>query len=336
MILGEPNVFYFTGYRGAGGLLDCDGNKVLLAPLLERNRALKVKGIDVKLYYPFKIDDEVIEGNLTTAMKQICKPSPNDQVLVDVGYVPTEIYIQLNSIYNIKNITQEILETRAIKDDQEIEMIKLAQRATAEAMKKAGSSLDKDMTEIELAGLIDMTMRREGAEDYAFPSITAFGENAAEPHHIPTMRSLKSGDTVVVDIGAKYQGYSFDSTRTFLYNCSEKAKKVYETVLEAQLEAIDTVREGVEASTVDKVARSRIERAGYGKYFVHSTGHGVGIEVHENPTISMRSKDLLKEGMVITVEPGIYIENELGVRIEDTLIVRKGKPEVLETVYKAI
>ncbi|MEM3213604.1 MAG: M24 family metallopeptidase, partial [Metallosphaera sp.] len=96
------------------------------------------------------------------------------------------------------------------------------------------------------------------------------------------------------------------------------------------------VREGVEASTVDKVARSRIERAGYGKYFVHSTGHGVGIEVHENPTISMRSKDLLKEGMVITVEPGIYIENELGVRIEDTLIVRKGKPEVLETVYKAI
>ncbi|MCG3109551.1 Xaa-Pro dipeptidase [Metallosphaera sp. J1] len=335
-IVGEPNLFYFTGYRGVGGLLDCDGTRTLLVPLLERNRALGIKDMDVKVYYPVKLEVDVIEGTLVSAMEKICPPSEDKRLLMDLGYASVDLFLQLSSKYEVKNITDEILQTRAIKEEQEIEAIRRAQSATANAMRKASESLMDGVTEIELAGIIDEAMRRGGAEDYAFPSIVAFGENSAEPHHIPSERRLRKGDTVVIDIGAKYSGYSFDSTRTFLYGVTEKSKRIYNVVLEAQLEAIDAIQEGIEASQIDRIARSRIEKEGFGKLFVHSTGHGVGIEVHENPAISMKSKDVLKEGMVITVEPGIYVQGELGVRIEDTIIVRKGKPEVLETLYKSL
>ncbi|ABP95765.1 MULTISPECIES: aminopeptidase P family protein [Metallosphaera] len=336
LIVGEPNLFYFTGYRGVGGLLDCDGTRTLLVPLLERNRALGIKDLDVKVYYPVKLEENVIEGTLVSAVEKLCPSTTDKKLLIDLGYASVDLFLQLSSKYEAKNITEDILQTRAIKEEKEIEAIRHAQRATAMAMKMASESLVEGISEIELAGIIDETMRKGGAEDYAFPSIVAFGENSAEPHHIPCERRLRKGDTVVVDIGAKYNGYSFDSTRTFLYGITEKSKRIYDVVLEAQLEAIDAVQEGIEASQIDRIARSRIEKEGFGKLFVHSTGHGVGIEVHESPAISMKSKDILREGMVITVEPGIYFQGELGVRIEDTILVRKGKPEVLETLYKTL
>jgi Xaa-Pro dipeptidase len=221
---------------------------------------------------------------------------------------------------------------RSIKDDEELDRIRRAGEITATAIKMAMEKLDNNVNEKQIAGIIDMTMKTVGAEDYAFPSIVAFGENTAYPHHIPTDRYLKEGDVVLFDVGAKYKGYCFDSTRTYVFN--NEAKKIYEIVLQAQLEAIDYVKDGVYASEVDGVARKVIEKAGYGKYFIHSTGHGVGIEIHESPTISMNSKDILRENMVITIEPGIYLKGRFGVRIEDTLIVTKNKPIVLETTYK--
>ncbi|AWS00064.1 M24 family metallopeptidase [Metallosphaera hakonensis JCM 8857 = DSM 7519] len=334
LIVGEPNLFYFTGYRGVGGLLDCDGSRTLIVPILERNRATKLKELDVKAYYPVKLENDVIEGNLVRAVETLCPQS--GELLVDVGYTSVDLFLQLNTKYKIKNITDKILQIRSIKEEQEIEAIRNAHKATSLAMKQAKEAITEGIKEVELAGIIDMAMRKGGAEDYAFPSIVAFGENSAEPHHIPTRRPLRKGDSIVVDIGAKYDGYSFDSTRTFLFDSTEKEKRIYEVVLEAQLEAIDAVTDGVESSLIDKIARDRIERSGYGKYFVHSTGHGVGIEVHESPTISMRSKDILKEGMIVTVEPGIYLHGETGVRIEDTILVRKGKPEVMETLFKTL
>ncbi|QKQ99293.1 aminopeptidase P family protein [Metallosphaera tengchongensis] len=339
LILGEPNLFYFSGYRGVGGLLNCDGRRTLLVPLLEKYRGRKAESseIDLKVYYPVKLTDDVIEGNMVTAIEKLCQPGINSKLLVDVGYIPVDMYLQLKTRFDVVDVTRHILNVRSIKEGSELEAIKRAQRATAVAMEKVRDELKENMTEVELAGTIDMNMRKGGAEDYAFPSIVAFGENGSEPHHVPGYRGLRPGDEVVIDIGAKFDGYSFDSTRTFLFGpTTGKMKAVYEIVLEAQLEAIDSINDGVVASEIDKVARRRIERSGYGQFFIHSTGHGVGIEVHESPSISMKSDDILKENMVITVEPGIYLDGEFGVRIEDTIIVRKGKAEVLETTYKTM
>lgn len=333
-IFGSSNVFYFTGYSGAGVLVYCDGVFTLLAPALEENRALGTKGVDVKVYYPAKIREDI---QYSSAMEALEKIVGNKPLLADVSYMDANTYIKLASKFQVMDVSQQVSSLRAVKDFDELESIKLAGEITSAAMKIAMERVPEKVSEKQLSGLIDYTMKNEGAEDYAFPSIVAAGENSAEPHHVPTDRVIREGDSVVVDIGAKVNGYCFDSTRTFLVKSyPEELRKVYEVVLEAQLEAIDAVTDGIKASEVDRAARKVIERNGYGKYFVHSTGHGVGIDVHESPYVSFNSNDVLKENMVITVEPGIYIKGRFGVRIEDTLIVTKGKPIVLETAYKLL
>jgi len=338
VIMGDSNLFYFTGYRGMGTLLYCDRVPYLVVPALERNRAEKTKGLEVRSYFPVRIAEDLIEGGMFEAIETLCKGISESEVGLDVRSLSAELYNSIRDKWKIKDISSEISSIRSIKDEEELDKIRKAHEITAKAMNRALEEFTKGgVTELNISGLIDFTMKEMGAEEYAFPSIVAFGENSAEPHHIPSLRRLKASDNAVVDIGARFEGYCFDSTRTFLPKFSyEELRKVYEAVLEAQLEAIDLVRDSVEASEVDKMARSRIQRAGYERFFIHSTGHGVGIDVHEAPLVSMKSKDILKENMVITVEPGIYIKDRVGVRIEDTIIVKKGKPEVLETLYKFI
>jgi len=333
IILGSPNLFYFLEYSGAGALVYCDSRFTLLVPALEMYRAENVKDVDIVIYYPSKILENVIEGNIFKAIEKIIN---KNSIMVDVNWVDASTYRALSEKYRVMDFSNEITRLREVKDDDEIERIRKAGEITAVAMKIGMEKLSEGTSnEKQVAGIIDMTMKSMGAEDYAFPSIVAFGENSAYPHHIPTDRVLRNNYIVLFDIGAKYNGYCFDSTRTFVFKNSE-AKKVYEIVLEAQMEAIDIVRDGIVASEVDVIARRVIEKAGYGKYFIHSTGHGVGIEIHESPAISMNSKQILKENMIITVEPGIYLKGRFGIRIEDTLIVTKGKPIVLETAYKLL
>ncbi len=332
VVLGYPNLYYFLEYEGVGALVYCDSRFMLLVPALEMYRADKIKDIDTLIYYPSKIFENVIEGNLFVALQKIVN---SDVLFLDVNWVDANTYKGLSEKYKIIDISHEIVNMRAIKDEVELERIKRAGEITSGAMKMGMERLTNHASEKQIAGIIDMTMKSMGAEDYAFPSIVAFGENTAYPHHIPTDRYLGKNDIALFDIGAKYQGYCFDSTRTFIFNNTE-ARKIYEIVLQAQLEAIDQVRDGVNASEIDRIARRVIEKAGYQKYFIHSTGHGVGVEIHESPSISINSRDVLRENMVITVEPGIYLKGKFGVRIEDTLIVTKGKPIVLETTYKLL
>ncbi len=335
-ITAEPNLYYYSGFQGAGVLTLCDDRFTLVVPELEKNRALETKGVEVMSYFPFKITEDTFEGSLISALRKVM--DGHSKTGVDLGWLNTSSYKQFKTIsQELVDISDHVLDQRAIKDEYEISMIKQAGKITASAMKVGMEKvLTGDVTEKQVAGYIDMTMKEEGAEDYAFPSIVAFGENSAKPHHIPSDKRIGKGMPAVTDIGAKFNGYCFDSTRTFIPSPTEEVRKIYEIVLEAQLEAIDQVRDGAKASEVDLTARKVIERAGYGKYFVHSTGHGVGIEVHEKPYISFTSKDVLRENMVVTAEPGIYIHGRFGIRIEDTLIVRSGKPEVLETSYKLL
>jgi len=186
-------------------------------------------------------------------------------------------------------------------------------------------------TENEVAAQLEYNMRVAGSIRPAFETIIASGSRSSLPHATTSFNNLET--PVVMDWGAMYENYASDMSRTIIQ--SEKEEEIFEIVLEAQEKAIDTIKPGIKASYVDKVARSVIEDYGYGEYFIHSTGHGVGLEVHERPSLSVKEERKLEKGMVITVEPGIYIEGEFGVRIEDMVLI-KNRAEVLTKAKKII
>ncbi|AHC51718.1 peptidase M24 [Sulfolobus acidocaldarius SUSAZ] len=345
IIIGGANIFYLTGYdyistdfANTVALIYNDSVPILVVPVLEKNRAQSKVGdkIEIVAYSSYQVSDDVIRGSLVDVISRYIET--DRRIAIDMLYSGSMFYLSLSkkiSSENLVDVSKDFYIIRAKKEPEELELIKKAGDITSSAMKISSEKIhEESVSEKQLAGLIDMTMRNEGAEEYAFSSIVAFAENSAFPHHIPTDRTIKNGENAVIDIGARYNNYCFDSTRTFVKSNNDEVKKVYEIVLQAQEEAIDAVRDGTRASEIDRIARNVIEKAGYGKYFVHSTGHGVGIEIHEYPSISLSSDAILEENMVITVEPGIYLKGKFGIRIEDTIILTKKKPIVLETIYK--
>lgn len=221
---------------------------------------------------------------------------------------------------------------RIKKDQEEYEQIEEACLISLQAFEEFKKILVEGMTELEASNKLGYLMRLLGAEKECFESIIAFGSNAAEPHHHPTNRKLVDGDIVKVDFGAQYKGWASDITRTFFFGKpkSPELVTILDIVTEAQRLGREAVRPGIETSEIDKICRDYIESKGYGKFFTHSTGHGVGIDVHELPGVGRRSGNVvLEEGMVITVEPGIYVKDLGGARVEDTILVTKTGAKVL-------
>ncbi len=219
-------------------------------------------------------------------------------------------------------MTEGIVEEfREQKEPSEIEAMTRAQRLAEMVLRDALTIVKEGVEERDIAIEIDYRMRRAGAERPAFDTIVASGPNTSKPHAVPTARKIKSGDFVLIDMGAVVDGYASDMTRTVVLGKADKRRReVYYTVLDAQRAALEGIAAGIKCSDADRMARDVIEKAGYGKEFVHSLGHGVGLEVHENPRLSARSDALLKPGAVVTVEPGIYIPDWGGVRIEDMAV----------------
>ena len=177
------------------------------------------------------------------------------------------------------------------------------------------------MTELQVSDEIERTLMSLGAEGLSFPTICVSGVNTTQPHGEPTDKVIEDGDFVTMDFGAVVEGYCGDMTRTIVGHVSEKQREVYDVVLRSQLAGLDACRAGVRCRDIDAVSRNIIEDAGYGEFYIHGTGHGVGTEVHEAPTLNSRSDEILAEFMPVTVEPGIYIPHEFGVRIEDLAII---------------
>ena len=178
------------------------------------------------------------------------------------------------------------------------------------------------MTELQVSDEIERTLMSLGAEGLSFPTICVSGVNMTQPHGEPTDKVIEDGDFVTMDFGAVVEGYCGDMTRTIAVgHVSEKQREVYDVVLRSQLAGLDACRAGVRCRDIDAISRNIIEDAGYGEFYIHGTGHGVGTEVHEAPTLNSRSDEILAEFMPVTVEPGIYIPNEFGVRIEDLAII---------------
>ena len=214
-----------------------------------------------------------------------------------------------------------------VKSAQELALMRRAAAVTDDVYDRLLASVREGVTERELADLILRETLRLGAEGVSFDTIVAFGESGAEPHHVPTDKRLERGMLVTVDMGAVVGGYCSDFTRTFAFgDIDEEQRRVYDIVYEAQEAGMARVAPGVGCRAADAAARDIIAAAGYGEQYIHGTGHGVGREIHEPPTLNPKSEETLLAGQVVTVEPGIYIPGRMGVRIEDMVLVGEGRP----------
>jgi len=231
---------------------------------------------------------------------------------------------------------------RVIKSAKEIMYLQKAVKIGKESFKKIALALQglEGKSELELNFLAESYLRDYGSRDISFEPILAINKNASKPHALPSKDKLSNGDLILLDAGVKYNRYCSDRTRTAYFNeefkfnikqsfKNKKIQKAYDTVLKAHDKAIKKARSGMKAKQIDKLARDVIEKAGFGKYFVHSTGHGVGLDIHEMPYISSKSDIVIEDGMVYTIEPGIYIEGEFGIRIEDMVVMKNSKAKVL-------
>ncbi|MFP4201251.1 MAG: M24 family metallopeptidase [Clostridia bacterium] len=235
-------------------------------------------------------------------------------------------------------VTDIVERLRLVKDEDELDTIRRAAAIADEAFEEILPTVRAGRTEAEIALDLEFCARRMGAEGLSFPLIVASGERSSLPHGRASDRRIRPGDFVTFDYGVLYQGYCSDATRTVAVGePGDEARRVYETVLSAQLGALEELRPGKTGFEIDGVARCIIEDAGFGDYFGHGLGHGVGLAVHEGPRLSyMDADEVLEPGMVVTVEPGIYLPGRFGVRIEDLVVVADDGPEILTTPTKEL
>ena len=229
---------------------------------------------------------------------------------------------------SIKVVTDIVESVRVRKNIEEIDAVKTAARIAAQAFAQTVADIKPGMTENQVAGMLEFQIAKLGAKSGGEP-IVAFGPNASQPHHSPGNTTLKADDSVLIDFCVKYDHYFCDLTRCFsVGRLSDEYKRAYQAVREAHDAAIKIIKPGIEANQVDAVARKVIENYGLPVYG-HGTGHGLGLQVHERPFVSAKSKDKLQPGMVFTIEPGVYMPGKLGVRIEDDVLVTENGCEVL-------
>lgn len=220
-----------------------------------------------------------------------------------------------------------------VKTAEEIAKIRKAAEIIDDVFDYILGELKEGVTEVEIADKIRAKVIELGGTDVSFDTIVAFGAGGCEPHHVPTDATLKWGDLVTIDMGAIYDGYCSDFTRTMAFGeISDEQRKVYEIVLKAYKLGMKGVKAGESCKAVDALTRDYIALCGYGDNYIHGTGHGVGTEIHEKPTVNPRSDEVLKDGEVITIEPGIYLQDRMGVRIENMIIVGTTEPMSRQTV----
>jgi Xaa-Pro aminopeptidase len=236
---------------------------------------------------------------------------------------------------SLVEVTDAVDKMRATKYEEELSLLTRAIEITDQAFEEVRSSLEAGASERQVAWDLERAMRERGAEGMAFDVIVAAGVNSAMPHHAPDDSVIGTGEPVVIDMGAKYMGYCADMTRTIVIGePDETFRRVYSTVLDAQLAAEKGVKSGMTGADVDALARDAIVEAGFGKNFGHGLGHGVGLAIHELPTLGSSVADRLNDGMVFTVEPGIYLPDWGGVRIEDVVVLENGRARVITEAPK--
>ncbi|MEM2912217.1 MAG: Xaa-Pro peptidase family protein [Candidatus Bathyarchaeia archaeon] len=321
LIINEANLLYFTGFPGATCLLiPREGDNVLYVYNVnyEQSKA-ETEGKNLKVELVKR------EENLMAKVAAQVEAFRIKKLAFDTLTIDSYHFLAkgLRGKTRLKQQNALVWELRKVKDVEELRLMRKAGELTCEGMKAAYETLKPGLKEYEVAAEIEYVMRRKGSWGTAFETIVASGARSAFPHGGCTDREIRDGDLVVVDLGATYQHYRSDMTRTFAVGKPlEKQKMLYEIVKNAQEKAVQAVKTKTKAKAVDAAARKVIEEAGYGEYFVHGSGHGIGLEIHEPPTLSPQSKEKLATSNVVTIEPGIYIVGFGGIRIEDTVLVK--------------
>lgn len=335
------NMHYISGYRGhTGCMLVFDECRYILTDARYTEQAAleapEFVCIDVREQGYAKTIKCLLEEypnrvKRTTPKASVDRVSHKSKNILRVGFENREIsYSQYKVYADILNGIAELIpldgvvdEMRQVKTEEEIERIAKAESIGDMAFSHIVKHLKVGMTELEVAAELEYVMKRAGASGLSFDTIAASGRNSALPHAMPSSRALENGDFLTMDFGCVYEGYCSDMTRTVLIGdrLTEKQKEIYDTVLKSQLAALAMIRPGVKCSEIDKCARDMIRNAGYGEYFGHGLGHSVGLFIHEEPRLSARCDAVLQTGITVTVEPGIYLTGEFGVRIEDLVVV---------------
>ncbi|TCT16909.1 Xaa-Pro aminopeptidase [Natranaerovirga pectinivora] len=311
---------YLSGFTGSTAYLYISKNKQII---LTDFRYMEQATNECK---DFEVVDMLAEGHIATFNKII-----QDDNIESIGFEQNTVTYQefavLEDGLKIKKlvpISDMVESLRMVKEEEEIENIRKAVSIGDKAFDYILDVLKPGISEKEIALELEFFMKKEGASKLSFDSIVASGVHSSMPHASPSDKKIESGDFVTLDFGCVYKGYCSDMTRTMVIGkANEKQKEIYNTVLEAQLKAISTIKEGISGIDADKVARDLIKEKGYGEYFGHGLGHAVGLYIHESPRLSPLGHDTLEENMVVTVEPGIYVPKFGGVRIEDIVIVKK-------------
>lgn len=312
LIKGHSNVFYYSGFTSEDAYL-----------LISENERFIIT--DSRYFEQARL--EVPDFTLIDIRKgwgEILKLAGRENIKFTDNAFSVREYNAIKSVTDKTFITAqtEIDFPRRIKDKDEIRAIAEAEAIGDGAFSYILPRLRAGMTEIEIASELECFMRREGAAGTSFDTICASGVRSCMPHGVAADKVIEKGDFLTMDFGCVYHGYCSDMTRTVIFGKpTAKQREVYDTVLRAQTEALEGIKIGMSCAEVDKLARDVIAEAGYGDKFTHSLGHSVGIDIHENPVFSPRSEDILETGHVLSVEPGIYLDGEFGVRIEDLVAV---------------
>jgi len=330
VVTGLPNVRYLSGFTGSNGLL-----------LLSKGQAT----LFTDPRYTIQASEEsdcairIAKGSLYDAAAKVLARRKYRRVGIERNRLTFGGYSELKEKLPLGAVLQPtsglVEKHRMVKSEAEIEAIRISVVTNSEAFAEATRGIQPDMTETDLAAEIEYRMRRNGAEKPAFETIVAAGVRTALPHAQPTAQKLHK--LLLVDMGCMQAGYASDMTRMLhLGKPGSETRKLYKAVQEAQLTAIGVVQAGVKAGEVDRTARKVLKAYGFEKQFVHSTGHGLGLEIHEAPRLGRQDATYLEAGMVITIEPGAYLEGIGGVRIEDTVLVTESGCEILTPTPKEL
>jgi Xaa-Pro aminopeptidase len=329
LVTALPNVRYLSGFTGSNGaLLLAPGKSILFTDPRYQTQAPTESDCDVR----------IVKGPLLTGVASVA----TRMRLKSVGFEENRISYRehqalLSTLTGVRArpINSAVERLREIKSPAEIQTIRTSVNLNSTALEGALKKLKGETTEIDLAAEIEYQMRLLGADGPAFDTIVASGVRSALPHAHPSELSIQANQLLLIDMGARVAGYCSDMTRTYAVGkLNPKIRRMYRALLESQLAAIDAVRPGTTCHRVDQTARAVLRGHGLEGAFIHSTGHGLGLEIHEGPRVGRKDKTELEPGMVITIEPGVYIEQTGGVRIEDTVVVTASGCEVLTPTGK--
>jgi Xaa-Pro aminopeptidase len=323
------NIRYLTGFTGSNAILLLSAEHgILFTDPRYRTQAAQECDCDVK----------IVKGPLLIEVARWIQRLRVKSLAIERNRISYEDYVQLKELglgVRLKPVAGAVENLRLIKSATEIATIQAAVQLNSAALEQALRHFKATVTEIDLAAEIDYQMRHLGADGTAFETIVASGERSALPHARPTDHPIRPDELLLIDMGANVAGYASDMTRTFAVGkLDPKKRRMYRAVLDSQLAALSSVRPGVTCAYVDGAARRVLRGFGMDKLFIHSTGHGLGLEIHERPRVGRREATKLEAGMVITIEPGVYQEGLGGVRIEDTVVVTASGCQVLTPTGK--